>query len=432
MAQRGKSRRQLSFPPVADETRQQDIPCTLCLNHHPHMSQPRTWKSQQAQLIALSLQIELDKPICRPCRDDISRLLKDQNHQPRWKKQAKIQCCIPECNKEVFVHSKIASHEQIQSIAHTIGCAALSNMLIPVPTPLCKRHYHLIYNAIQPTQTHCYTCGSSLRTTAARLCPDPKRITHYLAEKTGFEGEIPEGGKVCFTCYRSQLQMLKEERVVSTDTDLIQLISTLKLSVPPVESLGSVNDAINRAMAQTSLHVAVTILHQEALLLPAVHELLLREVTESLKAANLEVVGDKKEFVTARWVLSNLVTALQHHLSCACRVRKYGILLYRTNGDIITSLTISLHKLSSANTQLQEPTSTCNIPKPSKPTLSKPDQDMVMDNLNTHMHQQIHQFLKADSASPFRFDTLDIDNIISELDPTLWSSLTSLTRSVSE
>ena len=49
-------------------------------------------------------------------------------------------------------------------------------------------------------------------------------------------------------------------------------------------------------------------------------------------------------WVTGRWILSNLIVILQHHISYACHVRSLGTLLYRTNGDLLTSLTLSLHK----------------------------------------------------------------------------------------
>ena len=48
------------------------------------------------------------------------------------------------------------------------------------------------------------------------------------------------------------------------------------------------------------------------------------------------------ESVTARWILSNLNSTLQHHLSYCCKIRKHGTPLYRSNGDLLTSLTIAL------------------------------------------------------------------------------------------
>ena len=65
--------------------------------------------------------------------------------------------------------------------------------VFPTPAPLCKVHYHIVYNELQPTQTYCVTCGSDLRKSTVRVCPDPERIQKYLADKTGYDGEIVSG-----------------------------------------------------------------------------------------------------------------------------------------------------------------------------------------------------------------------------------------------
>ena len=59
-------------------------------------------------------------------------------------------------------------------------------------------------------------------------------------------------------------------------------------------------------------------------------------------------------------------------------------------------------------------------------------QESVLNNLNCHIHQQIRKYLAADAAKPYRFDKLDVNNVISELDPTLWCMIASLTKTVSE
>ena len=65
---------------------------------------------------------------------------------------------------------------------------------------------------------------------------------------------------------------------------------------------------------------------QQCLLLPSVNETFSSFVSELV---NQHVEGKVK----GRWILSNLVVCLQHHLSYTCKVRKHGTLLYRSNGD---------------------------------------------------------------------------------------------------
>ena len=68
---------------------------------------------------------------------------------------------------------------------------------VQYPTPLCQQHYHFVYETLQPKYTHCCTCNSSLRNSQKRICPNREVIQEYLTENTGFDGTIPEDGRVC-------------------------------------------------------------------------------------------------------------------------------------------------------------------------------------------------------------------------------------------
>ena len=110
----------------------------------------------------------------------------------------------------------------------------------------------------------------------------------------------------------------------------------------------------------------------------------------------------------------HLTASLQHHLSCVCKVKKYGTLLYRTNRDVLYALTCALYrsfekKTSDDNTNL-------NIDG-ILPT------QRVMLNLNSCIHKQVRKFLADDAAMPFQFDKLDIDTMISNIDLKLWSAI---------
>ena len=61
--------------------------------------------------------------------------------------------------------------------------------------------------------------------------PNTERIQSYLAEKTGYEGVLKDGNKVCFACYKSHLQILKHSQIHSIDTDLVELIQVVKSSI---------------------------------------------------------------------------------------------------------------------------------------------------------------------------------------------------------
>ena len=129
------------------------------------------------------------------------------------------------CTNDLFAKSKIATRAPI---AHILQCENVS-----LPVPLCKHHYHLLYNTLHlnQKQTRCYTCQATLRN-GSRICtcPDAKPIQQYIADKTGFDGTIPDDARVCTSCYKAQLLILKEAPK-STDIDLQSLICELKACV---------------------------------------------------------------------------------------------------------------------------------------------------------------------------------------------------------
>ena len=70
---------------------------------------------------------------------------------------------------------------------------------LPNPTPLCKSHYHAVYDVHQSRKKNFKTCGKTLRVGNDRPCPQPHAIQKYLSEHIDFEGNIVEGDRVCLT-----------------------------------------------------------------------------------------------------------------------------------------------------------------------------------------------------------------------------------------
>ena len=134
---------------------------------------------------------------------------------------------------------------------------------------------------------------------------------------------------VCFVCYKSHLQILKEAKSLSTDRELQDQIKLTKSNVLQVCEVKNIENAISRAMSLTTIEVGEALLNQEALLLPAVHESFVTKVSACVQEANLGHVSDLKETFSTRWVLSNLTSSLQHHLSYACKIKKCGTVMYR-------------------------------------------------------------------------------------------------------
>ena len=170
--------------------------------------------------------------------------------------------------------------------------------------------------------------------------PRQHLINKYLLEQTGFEGNLSKFSKVCFSCYKCQLQILKETSLSSTDPDLTQLITSLKGKHSVIKSVQDVTDT---AMPHTSIFVAELLLQGESLLLPTAHAFFDKIAQELMSKHDLSD-DDTNVSVAYRWILSNLTSSLGHHLSCACKIRKHGTIIYRSNSDLLLALSKALHK----------------------------------------------------------------------------------------
>ena len=244
---RGSSRRRLAFttPPVSQSTA---TACSLCNQVHTTLSSPISWRDECCRELALTLGITEQSLVCRPCRNDITRLRKDPCHIPRWEKERVRECAVSQCKNNFFSKCNIP----MSDIVHCLELAgeSIPSQLDTAP-PLCKHHYHMVYNAHKPTQTHCPTCGTGLQINS-RPCPDPTTIRLYLAEKTGYEGTLSENDRVCFACYKSHLHIMKHTPNLSTDSDLNELIMETKRTMVRLEDVKTADDAISRAMSLTT------------------------------------------------------------------------------------------------------------------------------------------------------------------------------------
>lgn len=236
-------RRKLSF---ADN----DIPqcCHLCLGHHVQTSQPSQWKSKKACAYISSLGVPVEATICKLCRDDITKVIDNPACTPRWKRmeEGNEPCIVNGCLADSFVSTKLLSTLDLPSLERnglTVSGA------LPIPTPLCKSHYHKVYNIISPSQLNCATCGVSLKYSKPRLCAQPQVISKHLKETTGFDGTISHTDSVCYACYKTHWLILGGIKV-STDEDLTDLITTISENLTLQN--GSMDSIIENAQCSKS------------------------------------------------------------------------------------------------------------------------------------------------------------------------------------
>ena len=104
-----------------------------------------------------------------------------------------------------------------------------------------------------------------------RACPNPKLVQQVLGERTGFEETILLVLEYVHHATKLTLLIIKEGPK-SIDQDLIQLITDLKRGIPSSDTIKIKDDIVNKALHTLVIYVGEKLLHEESLLLPAVHQ----------------------------------------------------------------------------------------------------------------------------------------------------------------
>ena len=318
--------------------------CCLCRGHHLITSSPSHWADEAAIRYIAALNVPEDGVVCKTCRQDIKRVLDNPSRTPRWIKTPLVHknaCCIEGCLETTF-SSLQRSADEIQTAAQQFQLQIAAPT--PIPAPLCKHHYHEMYNHIEPTQRHCITCGSTLRRhSTSKLCPQPQAIQHHLQQHAGFQGTIKPNHNVCPTCYKSHLYILQQHKATSRDEDLKHIIS--KLTKESTGSAESLDQLIQFTLNKVTIEVAEELLKRNALLLQDAHDRFCSIATacsQNLHRDTDEGISISK-LCTPAFILSHLTAALQQHIQYSCTVKKFGTLLYRPGTDLVKLLTRHRH-----------------------------------------------------------------------------------------
>ena len=373
----------------------------------------------------LSLKHSADSLVCRPCRDDIARVLANPAYIPRWRKErvegCSSYCSVKDCNSIPFTQTSLCSNSDDLKITYGIE---FTNECIPNPRPLCKNHYHVLYDVLQSRRKHCITCGRCLRPGNDRPCPQPHIIQIHLSQHTDFVGDILSDDRVCLTCYKSHLVILKENQLISKDEDLKVLIDTLGQQT---STMGNAQDIICDATIRMLVTVGKMLMENRAMLLPTIHSDFMHYAGGLFAAKDMQDPLELK-YISSRSVISEITGKFQHHVTYTCKVRKHGTLVYRHDSDILTLLSEALWKLKQAHLQpiRSEALETSVTPRPDAAEACN------IGHVNKLIHTQIESYLCASAKCPLDYDDLNLDEQISNLDRKLWNAMCILTQSNSE
>ena len=174
------------------------------------------------------------------------------------------------------------------------------------------------------------------------IYPQPHAIQKYLSEHTNFEGYILEGDRVCLTCYKSHLFVLKTNKPISTNDDLKCLIDNLG------QQATEAHDLIHTATNKMLIEVGGMLLENRAALLPTIHSEFIQYARDLMSESRIQEIPDL-QLITSRCILSEIIATFQHHVIYACKVRKYGTLVYRANSDLVVLLSEALWKMKQIN-----------------------------------------------------------------------------------
>ena len=191
----------------------------LWASHSIHSS--KKWKSEEACTLVVSLGLSAKSLICSACRKDVTRCLSNDEYTPRWEKDISINvtCFVRLCAVDTF--TSLNKPAEVVFGAFQKGELQASTTQIPIPTLLCKHHYHMVYNIINPTQTHCVTCGMSLKHENPKPCPNPNKLKSTYDKTQALMVRYMMLTKyVTQATARSHLVILQESSSISKDSDL--------------------------------------------------------------------------------------------------------------------------------------------------------------------------------------------------------------------
>ena len=212
------------------------------------------------------------------------------------------------------------------------------------PLVLCQHCYNELYAQFHPLKT-CASCGAKPKV-GSHLCrhsPDAAAVTQHLQETTGTEVIIQPSDCLCYTCYllhltiHTSLHAKKEEAEHSLESAMQRWR----------EQADNSDDKLTKAILASVLFVGEHLVIEKALLLPQVCRVFLENygvtLTDGLKSVDLNLeVGDSTVKFSSRWVLNQLIIHLNPYMQYKCIHMKYGTLLYRKEGNLLTSLSWAL------------------------------------------------------------------------------------------
>ena len=293
-----------------------------------------------------SIELVPQSCICKAHLIEAKRMWGNPEYIPKWKSSdrsfaiVKYKCLFSDCQEiDKLISPKF---DTVQNMELAIGAQSTADS----PLLLCPKHYTTLYRQLHATQS-CVSCGIRPKqgTSFTRHSPNATLINSILSELNFDESavHIQENDYVYNTCYKTHLAMLKYKDNKDNETcdskKLMQLMESWKITIA-----NDATDAITKAILHTVLYVADEIMHERAVLLPRASQVFLAVYTENSACQTVHVleVGEGTIKYTTQWLLNQIILHLEPFINYRCIHKKFGTLLFRKGGDILTSLSWAL------------------------------------------------------------------------------------------
>ena len=247
------------------------------------------------------------------------------------------------------------------------------------------------------------------------LCP-----TMHLQRSTGSNINIQPTDYLCNTCYKMHLTIvtsLEKERVEAEKT-LESYITRLRAQLEHDITL------TQKTVVMSALFVAGHLVQDKAVLLPQVCRYFLSSYGVTTQNLTLEENDCTVKF-SSRWLLGQLIILLNPHIQYTCVHKRFGTVLYRADGDILTCLSWALGSSSNATEADEQPEQTYrNEPLSKERVLVE-----AGEVLNDIIHNEIRSQASIGTDDPLWFN---IDQYLEKVNPMLFNFIALITRSVRE
>ena len=201
----------------------------------------------------------------------------------------------------------------------------------------------------------------------------------------------------------------------NVDEDLQAIIDVYQQNANTANDPSSYIEVRELALYNTIVLVGQELLGGNVLLLPTVYD----KFVEMIHFYSQLLQTDTQyTAVSTTWLLSNLSSALEHHLVSSCKIRKYGTMLHRPNTDFAAVLQKALYQI-----RQNEQVEALKPKKFSNTSVTPAVTEQVLDSIHTGILDQCQALLGRKDLFYDNYTKLDIEHEISQINRVVWNAV---------